>query len=69
MDVVRQFTNRCACGWEFRGSRDDVVDATIEHGRRIHTMEATRDEVLAALGDGEGGPVATDSVENEAAAG
>ena len=59
MDVVRQFTNRCACGWEFRGSRDAVVDATIDHGRRIHNMEATREQVLAALGDGEdeGGPV------------
>ena len=53
MDVVRQFTNRCACGWEHRGPRDEVVDATIDHGRRIHNMEATRDEVLAALGDGE----------------
>jgi predicted small metal-binding protein len=51
MDVVRQFTNRCTCGWEYRGSRDDVVDATIDHGRRIHNMEATRDEVLAALRD------------------
>jgi predicted small metal-binding protein len=49
MDVVRQFTNRCACGWEFRGTEDEVVDATIDHGRRIHNMEATRGEVLAAL--------------------
>jgi predicted small metal-binding protein len=49
MDVVRQFTIRCACGWEFRGSLDDVVDATIDHGRRIHNMEATRSEVVAAL--------------------
>jgi predicted small metal-binding protein len=53
MDVVRQFTNRCACGWEFRGTRDDVVDATIDHGRRIHNMEATRDEVVAALAHGD----------------
>ena len=42
-------TNRCACGWEVTGKLDEVVDATIEHGRRIHNMEATRDEVLAAL--------------------
>jgi predicted small metal-binding protein len=57
MDVVRQFTNRCACGWEFRGSFDEVVDATIDHGRRIHNMEAARSEVVAALhaGDQEGG--------------
>lgn len=66
MDVVRQFTNRCACGWEFRGTRDAVVDATIDHGRRIHNMQATRDEVLAALGDGE--PAGTGEVESGAAA-
>ena len=49
MDPVRQFTNRCACGWEYRGSRDEVVDATIDHGKRIHNMDATREEVIAAL--------------------
>ena len=43
------FTNRCACGWEVRGSEDEVVEATIEHGRRIHNMEATREQVVAAL--------------------
>ncbi|HEX5824367.1 MAG TPA: hypothetical protein VFY18_07925 [Candidatus Limnocylindrales bacterium] len=49
MDGERQFTNRCACGWEISGSEDVVVDATIDHGRRIHNMEATREQVLAAL--------------------
>jgi predicted small metal-binding protein len=44
-----QFTNRCACGWEVTGTEDEVVDATIDHGRRIHNMEATREQVLAAL--------------------
>jgi len=43
------FTNRCGCGWEVRGSEDEVVEATIEHGRRIHNMEATREQVVAAL--------------------
>jgi len=41
------------------GTEDDVVDATIEHGRRIHNMEATRGQVLATLrgnGEGEGDP-------------
>ena len=42
-------TNRCACGWEVTGPEDVVVDATIEHGRRIHNMEATREQVLAVL--------------------
>jgi predicted small metal-binding protein len=49
MDDLPQFTNRCACGWEVSGSEDEVVDATIDHGRRIHNMEATRDQVLTAL--------------------
>jgi len=43
------YTNRCVCGWEVSGSLDEVVDATIDHGRRIHNMEATREEVVAVL--------------------
>jgi predicted small metal-binding protein len=52
-----QYTNRCACGWEITGGEDEVVDATIDHGRRIHNMEATREQVLAVLhAGGEVGP-------------
>ena len=49
MNDAATVTNRCACGWEVSGSEDVVVDATIDHGRRIHNMEATRDQVLAVL--------------------
>jgi len=49
MSTEPQYTNRCACGWEVTGTEDEVVDATIDHGRRIHNMEATREQVLAAL--------------------
>ncbi|HEY3163585.1 MAG TPA: hypothetical protein VGJ71_04455 [Candidatus Limnocylindrales bacterium] len=42
-------TNRCACGWEVTGPEDAVVDATIDHGKRIHNMEATREQVIAVL--------------------
>lgn len=38
---------RCACGWEVLGDEADVVKATQEHGRRVHNMEATREQVLA----------------------
>ena len=52
-------TVRCACGWETTGSEADVVEATIEHGRRLHNMEATRDQVLAMATRGQAdGPVA-----------
>jgi predicted small metal-binding protein len=37
----------CACGWETTGQVDDVVLAVQEHARRVHNMEATREQVLA----------------------
>ena len=52
-----QLTVRCLCGWETAGTEDEVVAATGEHGRRLHNMDATRDEILAlavpAAGAGE----------------
>ena len=50
------YTNRCACGWENTGSMDTVVDATIDHGRRIHNMEATREQVVEVLLGASGEP-------------
>jgi predicted small metal-binding protein len=38
---------RCVCGWETAGDDDEVVAATQEHGRRLHNMDATREQVLA----------------------
>lgn len=40
-------TVRCVCGWQTTGTEDEVVAATEEHGRRMHNMTPTRDEVLA----------------------
>jgi predicted small metal-binding protein len=40
-------TVRCVCGWETSGPEADVVLATTEHGRRLHNMVPTLDEVLA----------------------
>jgi predicted small metal-binding protein len=38
---------RCACGWEMAGEESAVVAATQEHGRRLHNMEASREQVVA----------------------
>ena len=43
----RRITVRCACGWEVTGPEDIVVEATAEHGVRMHNMTTTRDDVLA----------------------
>lgn len=42
-----QITIRCACGWETTGTEPQVVDATVEHGRRVHNMTPQHHEVLA----------------------
>lgn len=40
-------TVRCACGWRTSGPEDTVVAETVEHGRQMHNMVPTRDDVLA----------------------
>lgn len=46
-----EITVRCVCGWESTGPTDDVVAAATEHGRRVHNMVATREQVLAMAVD------------------
>lgn len=54
---------RCACGWETTGDEDAVVAATQEHGRRLHNMEASREQVVAmAIGEPEPPPPAAGGV-------
>ncbi|MDH3251110.1 MAG: DUF1059 domain-containing protein [Acidimicrobiia bacterium] len=36
----------CACGWQTEGEFDDLVDQATAHGREIHNMEVTREQVL-----------------------
>jgi hypothetical protein len=46
-DVIRRL--RCACGWEASGKFEELVLEAQEHGRRIHNMAPTREEVEAML--------------------
>jgi predicted small metal-binding protein len=41
---MMDFEVSCDCGWSFRGPEDEVVDATIAHGRSVHQIELTRDQ-------------------------
>ena len=38
---------RCECGFEARGRVEDLVPAVQQHGREVHNMTATREQVLA----------------------
>jgi len=42
-----QLKVRCACGWETSGAEPEVIEATLEHGQRLHNMTATRAQILA----------------------
>jgi predicted small metal-binding protein len=37
---------RCDCGFEVRGTADEVVDAMQAHAKDVHNMSATREQVL-----------------------
>ena len=43
-----EFEIICDCGWAFRGAEDDVVAATIDHGRSVHQIELTREQARDA---------------------
>ena len=41
----------CLCGWQCRGTEDEVVEQVIAHGRDVHGVESSRDEILAIAVD------------------
>jgi len=41
----------CMCGWQARGTDDEIVAAIQEHGEREHGHRPTREEVLAIAVD------------------
>lgn len=41
----------CLCGWQVRGTEDEVVEQVIRHGREAHGLESTREEILAIAVD------------------
>lgn len=37
----------CMCGWQTRGTEDEVVAAIQEHGEDVHGRRPSREEILA----------------------
>jgi predicted small metal-binding protein len=37
---------RCDCGFEVRGTGDEVVEKMQDHARNVHNMTATREQIL-----------------------
>ena len=38
---------RCDCGFEARGTEQELIPIVQQHGRNVHNMEVTREQVLA----------------------
>jgi len=43
----RQLAVRCECGFEVRGSEDEIVPVLQKHAGESHNMKVTREQVLA----------------------
>lgn len=43
-----EYLVECDRGWSCRGSEEEVVAACTEHGRDVHGLELSREQVLAA---------------------
>jgi len=41
----------CMCGWQTRGTEDEVVEAIQEHGQEVHGRRPSREEILALAVD------------------
>jgi len=37
----------CMCGWQTRGTEDEVVAAIQQHGEEVHGRRPSREEILA----------------------
>jgi len=42
-----EYLVECDCGWSCRGTEEVVVAACSEHGRDVHGLELSREQVLA----------------------
>jgi hypothetical protein len=50
------WTITCVCGWTVDGEEDEIVEATQEHGRRLHNMEVTREQAMAMASPSDSSP-------------
>lgn len=46
----------CECGWQVRGTEEEVVAQVQEHGKTQHGLTVTREEVLAITREVEAKP-------------
>lgn len=47
VEPKKELVVRCECGFEIRGTEDQIVPALQKHAGESHNMKVTRDQVLA----------------------
>jgi predicted small metal-binding protein len=45
--MLKQAT--CECGWSAKGTEEELIPLVQQHGRDVHGMDVTREQVLAQL--------------------
>ena len=40
---------KCECGWSAKGTEAELIPLVQQHGREVHGMEVTPNQVLAQL--------------------
>ena len=48
-ESTRQWQVTCVCGWRTLGTKGDVVEAVITHGRVTHDQEVTEEQAMTQL--------------------
>lgn len=46
-EAVMLWQVTCQCAWRVRGTKEEIVPAVQEHGRRVHNLETTEEQVMA----------------------
>ena len=39
----------CDCGWSAIGTEDELIPIVQQHGKEVHGLDVTREQVLAVL--------------------
>lgn len=43
---------RCACGWDVRGTEEDLVDALARHVEEVHGKKTSREPTTSEIEEG-----------------
>lgn len=46
-EAPMQWQVTCQCGWRMHGTKEEIIPAVQEHGRSVHELEVSEEQVMA----------------------